>query len=149
MLTQFDSRLKDQPESLLGSLAVDGEIEHLFMGFGSASCFLIEMKMDTAVEGLLHQHAQAMAESVAVDHQNFQAAKWVPVSGILCDGRLMRFYLYDSAVSNGDPTFFCSRTIEGLPISDGAPIEDKVEGIYRNLFPKSLNTRVWKSDRAF
>lgn len=70
----------------------------------------------------------------AANYQNFLEEKWVPVLGLLCDGSLLRFYLYDSAAKEDEPVLFCSRAIEGLPRSDGVSMSDQVEAILRGRF---------------
>ena len=135
----FDSRLQDNTDGLLDRvLTTDDKIEHLFEGFGSVvTSFFMQIGMASGIHGpgWPHQHAQAMATSASINYQNHVYGKWAPILGILCDGRTMRFYLYDSAAANGDPTFFCSRLIEGLPYSDGSSIYDRIEGILRGQFP--------------
>lgn len=116
-------------------LTGDDRNEHLFVGFGSVSSFYLEMKMSMGRDGssgLLCQHAQVMAEALAVNFQNYQLKKWVPVLGAIGDGHLLRFYVYDSASTDMEkPSLYCSKILQGLPIADGCSIEDYAEGVLR------------------
>ena len=127
IICQFGNVLVNRPETLLDSEFT--RIEHLFYAADAVS---IVFKLDLSTgKNRLDVLGQILAQCagmlnflsplsqlqiltvmrvVACDYSNMKAEHWVPILGILCDGKTFQFIVYDS----GSKSVHSSRVVTGL-----------------------------------
>lgn len=112
LVAQFGFAFRNLPESILdGRVTTRGKIEYYFKAFGSISALFIEVKLKIGSrKERMDAIAQVIAECDACCWNNARQGLRVPVFGILCDGNVFQFFLFDGCTR---PFSFIRGTLPG------------------------------------
>jgi hypothetical protein len=114
LVAQFGFAFRNLPESILdGRVTTKGKIEYYFKAFGSIAALFIEVKLKIgSKKERLDAISQVIAECDACCWNNTRQGLHVPVIGILCDGNVFQFFLFDGSTK---PFSFSRGTLPGDP----------------------------------
>ncbi|KAF8219873.1 hypothetical protein L208DRAFT_1337115 [Tricholoma matsutake] len=100
LIAVFGCAFRNLPESMLqGHITNRGRVEYFFKSFGAIAFLVIEVTLNIGSgQERLDAIAQVIAECNACHWNNTRRGLHVPVYGILCDGTLFQFFLFDGNI---------------------------------------------------